>query len=97
MKELKENEILTRMYRERGDAFENCAASLLLEKEKDVNDKIENELKKRYSGDDEKLITVLDYITELCSINCEVYYKMGVVDGVKLNQEIKEISNKMNL
>ena len=32
----------------------------------------------------------MDNIFELCNIDNEVYYKMGIADGVKLDNEIKK-------
>ena len=96
MEEYKNSEILTKLYSERGEDFENCTDKELVNKDNALNNKIEKELKKKYANDENGLFNILNSITELCSINSEMYYKMGVADGFELYKEIKKFSKNSN-
>lgn len=89
MKDYFDNEILTRMYRERGKEFENLVSKVLIKKEKNINSKLENKLKEICNNETE-VNDIMDDIYELCNIDNEVYYKMGIADGIKLDDEIKK-------
>ena len=94
MEACKNSEILTKLYSERGENFEKYTDKELVSKENLLNNKIETELKKKYDNDENGLFNILNSITELCSINSEMYYKMGVADGFELYKEINRFSKK---
>lgn len=96
MKEYIENsEVIDRMYNERSESFENCVSEILLENEKDLNETIEDKLKEKFS--ESEVFEILNNIDLLCNANCKTYYKMGIIDGLKFSQEVKAMSEKMNI
>lgn len=90
MKDYYKCEVLSRMYRERNQRFEDCVKNALGKEEYECKQKLERILKEIKSLSEEKYIDLWDSISELCSINCEAYYKIGIADGVKLDYEIKK-------
>lgn len=78
--------ILDRMYMNRG---EMNIGKIIQEKEEEIHERIEKKLKEKYAGDE--LFNILEDISAICNINTEVYYKAGVVDGFKLNEEINDL------
>lgn len=88
MEEDSKNEILTQMYRERG----NNADKDLLKKEKEITLRLEKKLRKICEGKQSEIDNILVDIYELCNIDSEAYYKKGIADGVKLRSEIQKYS-----
>lgn len=84
---IENDEVIDRMYNERSEAFESCVNEILLETEKELNTDIENKLKEKFKNEDE-LFNFLEDISFLCNINCKSYYKMGIIDGIKLVKEL---------
>jgi len=78
--------ILDKMYIDRG---EKSIGKIISQKEEEIRNRIENKLKEKYDGDE--LFNILEDISAVCNISTEAYYKAGVVDGFKLNEEINDI------
>lgn len=86
--------MLDKMFKERGDASEKYLAETLSKKEHELYEKLENKLKEKYSQ--EEVFDIIETVSALCNINCKVYYKVGVVEGFELSSEINEMYYKMN-
>ena len=83
-----EKEVLTRMFEERNEDFdENASKELKKEKIKDGIHKIEELIKNKFKCDEDTLYDIICEMSEYSNIENEIYYKIGVADGFKLNEE----------
>lgn len=93
MKEYSKSEVIDRLFNERNENFENFVTEVVSETEKELFADIETKLKEKFNNPDE-LVNLLDNISLLCNLNSKAYYKIGMVDGIKLNQELQVIFGK---
>lgn len=81
-------EVLTKMFINREDEFEKIVIEESKENENNIINYLEDSINSKFSEDEANKI--MNSIFKLCSMDNEIFYKMGVADGVKLDKEIKE-------
>lgn len=96
MRDCIENGVIDRLFNERSESFEKFVTEVVSETEKEVLSDIESKLRQKID-DSDALVDLLDNIALLCNLNCKAYYKIGIVDGIKLHQELQSLSRNLDI